>query len=90
MTSYSKRDIRAADILAVILFSIGLILLGLAIFETATQPKVAIDPRAGGVVRVLWFFAGTFTLMGGALGLKVRELARNGGREPVAYEGVPE
>lgn len=85
VTTYDKRDIRAADILAMILFGFGVVLLCFAIFRMTG--KVA---KEGGSAAGLWIAAGVFLVLGFALNLKVRQLVRNKGVEPVDYDGVPD
>lgn len=84
MTQYTKRDIRAADMLAIILVGFGVVLLSFA----ALPPLVAKEP--GGSHPALWILSGVFLLLGTALNLKVRELVRNAGREPGDHPNVPE
>lgn len=84
MTTYTKRDIRAADMLAMILFGFGLVLVLFAIFATADTGKSA--GRAVGA----WLIAGVFLVLGTALNLKVRQLVRTKGVEPTDYEGLPD
>lgn len=89
MTTYDKRDLRAADFAAILFFGFGLVL---AAFATIS-PFVPIGrlAAAGGAMRWLaWIAAAAFAMVGGILNLKVRQLARNGGREPVDYDGVPD
>ena len=85
MTTYTKRDIRAADILAMVLFGFGVVLVLFAVLKATG--KVG---DGGGSVVGLWIVAGVFLLLGGALNLKVRQLIRSKGVEPVDYDGVPD
>ena len=85
MTIYTKRDIRAADILAMILFGFGVVLVLFAILKATG--KVG---EGGGSAGTLWIVAGVFLLLGGALNLKVRQLIRNKGAESVDYDGAPD
>jgi hypothetical protein len=75
VTTYTKRDIRAADLLAVILFGFGLLLVVLAVL------KMFEAERTGSAVGT-WLVAGVFLMLGLALNLKVRQLGRNKGAEP--------
>ncbi|MBX3462787.1 MAG: hypothetical protein KF830_06425 [Planctomycetes bacterium] len=86
MTTYTKRDIRAADMLAMILIGFGLVLIlfqVLPLMNAKPDVKVQMSP-------VVWILAGVFVLLGLALNLKVRQLVRNKGREPEDYPDVPE
>jgi hypothetical protein len=85
MTTYTKRDLRAADMLAMILFGFGVVLLCFAILKTTG----ATDKDGGSVVGT-WIVAGVFLALGTALNLKVRQLIRTKGAEPVDYDGVPD
>ncbi len=85
MTSYTKRDIRAADILAMILFGFGVVLVLFAVFKVTG--KVG---KEGGSVVGTWIIASVFLALGTALNLKVRQLVRTKGVEPVDYDGVPD
>lgn len=85
MTAYNKRDIRAADILAMILFGFGVVLAFLAVLKMTGK----VDKEGGSLVG-LWIVAGVFLILGLALNLKVRQLVRNKGAEPVDYDGVPD
>jgi len=85
VTTYTKRDVRAADMLAMILFGFGVVLVFIAIFKTTG--KVGTE---GGSVAGTWIIAGVFLALGTALNLKVRQLVRTKGTEPVDYEGVPD
>lgn len=84
MTHYTKRDIRAADMLAMILVGFGVVLLLFAVLP----PLLAKDK--GGVHLGLAILSAVFLLLGTVLNLKVRQLVRNAGREPDEYPGVPE
>lgn len=84
MTTYTKRDIRAADMLAMVLFGFGAVLVfyaGLGTLGKAEQ---------GGSAVGAWILAGVFLALGTALNLKVRQLVRTKGVEPVDYDGVPD
>ncbi len=85
MTTYTKRDIRAADILAMILFGFGVVLLGFAIFMTLGKTG-----KGGGSAFPMWLMAGVFLALGTALNLKIRQLIRAEGTEPTDYDGVPD
>lgn len=75
MTTYTKRDIRAADMLAMILVGFGVVLL---LF--AALPLIAAKSgKGGGANPALWIVAGVFVALGVALNLKVRQLVRNQG-----------
>lgn len=84
MTTYTKRDIRAADMLAMILFGFGVVLVFFAVFKTIG------NAGKGGSVVGTWIIAGVFLALGTALNLKVRQLVRTKGAEPVDYDGVPD
>lgn len=84
VTNYTKRDIKAADMFALILVGFGVALVFFAIFKT--MGKTA----KGGSVVGTWIIAGVFLALGTALNLKVRQLVRNKGVEPVDYDGVPD
>jgi lipopolysaccharide export LptBFGC system permease protein LptF len=83
MTTYTKRDIRAADILAMILFGFGVVLVCFAVFKTTGTLG-----KEGGSVVGTWIIAGVFLALGTALNLKVRQLVRTKGAEPVDCDGV--
>ena len=85
VTHYTKRDVRAADMLAMILFGFGLVLVVFAVFKTIGKA----DKESGSVAGT-WIIAGVFLALGTVLNLKVRQLVRNKGAEPVDYDGVPE
>ena len=82
MTTYSKTDIRAADMLAVTLSGLGILLLAFAAFETIGKGA---HPSSN--IR-LWLSAGVFLPLGLALNFKIRQLVRNQGTEPVGCDGV--
>lgn len=84
MTTYTKRDIRAADLLAMILFGFGVILAVCAGFGTFGKAE------QGGSAAGAWILAGVFLALGTALNLKVRQLVCAKGAEPVDYDGVPD
>jgi len=73
--TYTKREIRAVDLLAMILFGFGLLLVLLAVLRTYRADEAG--SAVGG-----WIVAGVFLLLGLALNLKVRQLDRNNGTEP--------
>lgn len=85
MTTYSKRDIRAADLLAIILFGFGVVLAVFALLDSAS----AKGPGSGGAIGS-WLMAAVFLALGTALNLKVRQLIRTKGVEPKEYDGVPD
>jgi hypothetical protein len=94
MTTYTKRDIRAADLLALLLFGLGFVLVLFAAIPLIASlggaekiDKAAVAPQSS---FGLWFAGGCFLLLGTALNLKVREIIRNKGREAADYEGVSE
>ncbi|MCA8951435.1 MAG: hypothetical protein KDE27_18145 [Planctomycetes bacterium] len=87
MTTYTKRDLRAADMLALILVGFGVLLLIFGVMPVL----LAAAGKAGGSVRpALCVLGGVFVLLGTALNLKVRQLVRNRGRETDEYPGVPD
>jgi len=94
MTIYTKRDMRAADMLALILFGFGVVLSLLAMitnFGWLQAPAVEGKPVAGPRSAFsLWLMAVVFLMLGAAMNLKVRQLVRNKGREPDDYAGVPD
>ena len=85
MTTYTKRDIRAADMLAMILFGFGVVLVFFAVFKMIGKAD-----KESGSVAGMWIIAGAFLALGTALNLKVRQLVRTKGAEPVDYDGVPD
>lgn len=85
MTTYTKRDIRAADMLAMILVGFGVVICFFALFKTLGKGSAG-----GGSVIGTWIIAGVFLALGTALNLKVRQLVRTKGTEPVDYDGVPD
>lgn len=85
MTTYTKRDIRAADLLAIILFGFGVVLAVFALFDSTS----AKGSGSGGAVGS-WLMAAVFLALGTALNLKVRQLIRTKGVEPKDYDGVPD
>ena len=85
MTTYNKRDIRAADMLAMVLFGFGVVLVCFAALGSIGKAG-----KEGGSVVGAWLIAGVFLALGTALNLKVRQLVRNKGVEPVDYDGVPD
>ncbi len=74
-TTYSKRDVRAVDLFALLLFGVGIALAASGLF--------AILGLGAGQVSVVhvWLAAVVFLALGMAMHLKVRELTRNHGRE---------
>ena len=85
VTTYTKRDIRAADLLAIVLTGLGLVLVVLAVVATVGKS----GKGSGGAIDT-WILAGVFLVLGLALNLKVRQLVRNKGVEPIDYDGVPD
>jgi lipopolysaccharide export LptBFGC system permease protein LptF len=83
VTTYTKRDVRAADMLAMILFGFGVVLVLFAIFK-----MIGKTDKSSGSIAGTWIIAGVFLGLGMALNLKVRQLVRNKGVEPVDYDGV--
>ena len=79
MTTYTKRDLRAVDLLALVLFVVGIVLALFAVFQVARQNTL-----------LLWIAAVSTLSLGAALNLKLRQLVRNKGEEPQDYDGVPE
>ncbi len=78
MTTYTKRDLRAVDLLALVLFVIGIVLALFAVFQVRQNTLL------------LWIAAVSTLSLGVALNLKLRQLVRNKGEEPQDYDGVPE
>ncbi len=86
MTTYTKRDIRAADMFALILVGFGVVLM-----LVAAMPRIAANTdQGGGMNPALWIVAGVFVVLGVALNLKIKQLVRNQGREPEDRPGVAE
>lgn len=86
MTTYTKRDLRAADLLAAILFGLGVVMLAFAALPWfQSKPTVSAGDNLP-----LWIEGGVFAILGLALNLKLRELIRNRGKEPEQYPGVPD
>lgn len=77
-TSYCRRDLRAVDFLAMLLFGSGFV---------GAIGVVLLTPRAPVLA---WMFVAGLLWVGLVLHFKVRQLAANGGREPVKFENVPE
>jgi len=76
LTTYTKRDLRAVDLLTLVLFSVGIVLVLVALI------------RPGRAV-LLWIGAVSTISLGTALKLKLRQLLRNlGSEEPNTYAGV--
>jgi hypothetical protein len=91
VSSYSRRDLRTADMLAIILFGLGLFVAGLVLLQALDACREVPRLTAGRLGPALpWIFGGGLLLLGGALNLKVRQLARNGGREPAEYGSGPQ
>ncbi len=102
---YTKRDLRAADILAAILVGLGGLLLVVGIVRlaktgekrevatTAAEPPPRTPAKAAkgslGPGYPEVILGAVFLTLGGALSLKVRALVRNRGRESSDYPGVP-
>ena len=82
MTRYNKRDMRSVDMFALFLAAAGAVML-LPSLASAASAEVSAAP-------VAWFSALAFLVLGLALHFKVRDLSKNGGREPEEYPGVPE
>lgn len=85
MTTHTKRNLRAADMLALILLGFGLVLAGSAVLRMTGKAGSESGSPVG-----LWILAAVFVALGLALNLKVRQLIRNQGRESADYEGVPD
>ena len=83
MTTYTKRDIRAADMLAILLVGFGVVW----ILFAALPLLVADSGKASGANLALWLVAGVFLALGMALNRKIHQLVGNQLREP---EGPPE
>jgi hypothetical protein len=94
MTSYNKRDLRAADLLAMILVGLGVIFVWFAVDHLVSplgfEARFGKRPDGSRTGLGLCVSAVSFLLLGTALNFKVRQLTRTGGREPKDYEGVPE
>lgn len=82
MTSYTKRDLRAADMLAMVLVGLGFLLALAALLRGAGKGLPATPAQ--------WIAAGSLLVLGFAVHLEVRQLVRHRGREPEEYPGVPE
>ena len=91
MSTYNKRDLKAADLFATILFGFGFFLAMMAIFMTVDYRMAGrVDGKHVKVFNnlvLLWILAGVFLLCGTVLNLKIRQLARNKGRESKDPEG---
>ncbi len=102
---YTSRDLRAADIFAMVLVVFGLVLLVIGSIAFATQPDdtdVSVVSKSGEKKVVLKaksslppgvaFAVSGFTLgcLGAALSFKVRQLTRTGGIEPSEYAETEE
>lgn len=86
MTTYTKRDLRAVDMFALILVGFGVVLM-----LCAAMPLIAAgSDKGGGTNPALWIVAGVFVVLGVTLNLKLKQLVRNQGREPEDHPGVPE
>jgi len=83
VTTYTKRDLRAVDLLAMVLFGVGIVLALIAVAKLTSS-------KGGGDTLLLWIGAVSSLSLGTALSLKVRQLVRNKGEEPKDYDGVPE
>jgi hypothetical protein len=71
--------------LAMILFGFGVVLVFFALFK-----MIGKTDKASGSIAGTWIIAGVFLGLGMALNLKVRQLVRNKGAEPVDCDGVPD
>ena len=88
-TTYTKRDLRAADMLAMIFVGLGvLIAFGLACPLDAPGVGKAAKASASGFGS--WLVVMALLSLGTALNMKVRQLIRSGGREPDDHGSVPE
>lgn len=86
--AYTKRDLRAADILSMVLIGAGVLLLiiGLLLIVETEDGGVAKGTKGfGGLIGAVVFLA-----LGTALQLKIRQLVRRGGREPEEYDNAQE
>jgi hypothetical protein len=93
VTTYTKRDLRAADMLAMTLLGLGAMLIVFGVVKltgsaASLNAKQQIDESR--IPVSLWVAVASFMLLGMALNLKVRELVRSKGREPEDYAGVAE
>ena len=80
LTTYTKRDLRAVDLLTLVLFSVGIVLVLIALIRLLS---------AAGDTLLLWIGAVSTMSLGTALKLKLRQLLRNlGSEEPNKYRGV--
>jgi hypothetical protein len=76
LTTYTKRDLRAVDLLALVLFAVGIVLVLVALIRS-------------GDTLLLWIGAVSTMSLGAALKLKLRQLHRNlGSEEPNKFGGV--
>ncbi|MEM7165848.1 MAG: hypothetical protein AAF581_10310 [Planctomycetota bacterium] len=73
---HTKRDLRAADMLALILVGLGLIMVARGAWFLFADEGAG--PKGGSRVALVGV---VLLALGGAVNLKVRELARNGGSE---------
>jgi len=86
MTRYTKRDLRAVHLLALLLFGIALLLGGCAFLAhraTPLQTTLRLAP-------FWWIPASVLLVISATLQWKVRQLVRHRGEEPEEYAGVPE
>ena len=83
MTRYTKRDLRAVDVLAMFLVGVGIVLALIALFAV-------VGSKGGADTLLLWIAAGSTLALGTALNLKVRRLIRTEGEEPSEYGDVAE
>lgn len=87
MTRYTKRDLRAVHLLALLLFGIGLLLATCAVMVHVRPPVHVAWPR---LAEFSWMPAIVVFATSAMLQWKVRQLVRNRGEEPEEYAGVPE
>jgi hypothetical protein len=85
MKTYRKRELRAADLVALTVTGFGVLML-----IVAALLQLANDGELGRSAMALYFLGVVFLPLGLALNLKIHQLVQNGGREPEDYPGVPE
>ncbi len=83
LTTYTKRSLRAVDLLALVLRVVGVVLALVALLGV-------LESKRGGTTPLPWIGAASTLALGTAPKLKVRQLVRRRGMEPEEYEGVPE
>ena len=98
---YSKRDIKTADALALILTGLGILLLVVGVLSIISsiggESPVVDNAAKAKAASYFWQMPGlrfsvlglVFLSLGIALNLKLKRLMASGGKESPDYEGVP-